>query len=95
MKGSTKQRLHPGMLSTQDHATAHYGSVTGLRVTEDGLYLLSAGGFLFNLRFKHTFFLKSCFKLKSLLFYFFSPLLTDNICYLCSSISVKYEFHTH
>lgn len=38
-----KQRLHPGMLSTQDRATAHYGAVTGLKVTEDGMYLLSAG----------------------------------------------------
>ncbi|CAA3025702.1 DNA excision repair ERCC-8 [Olea europaea subsp. europaea] len=38
-----KQRLHPGMLSTHDRATAHYGVVTGLKVTEDGMYLLSAG----------------------------------------------------
>lgn len=42
-KGSVKQRLHPGMLSSQDRATAHYGAVTGLKVTEDGMYLLSAG----------------------------------------------------
>lgn len=42
-KGSLKQRLHPGMLSTQDRATAHYGIVTGLKTTEDGMYLLSAG----------------------------------------------------
>ncbi|KAK7283250.1 hypothetical protein RIF29_12652 [Crotalaria pallida] len=42
-KGPMKQRLHPGMLSTQDRATAHYGAVTGLKVTEGGLYLLSAG----------------------------------------------------
>ncbi|KAL2346478.1 hypothetical protein Fmac_000478 [Flemingia macrophylla] len=42
-KGPMKQRLHPGMLSTQDRATAHYGAVTGLKVTEDGMYLLSAG----------------------------------------------------
>ncbi|KAG9147150.1 hypothetical protein Leryth_005385 [Lithospermum erythrorhizon] len=41
-KGS-KQRLHPGMLSVQDRATAHYGIVTGLKATEDGMYLLSAG----------------------------------------------------
>ena len=41
-----KQRLHPGMLSTQDRATAHYGAVTGLKVTEDGMYLLSAGLFI-------------------------------------------------
>ncbi|KAL2529550.1 Transducin/WD40 repeat-like superfamily protein [Forsythia ovata] len=38
-----RQRLHPGMLSTHDRATAHYGVVTGLKVTEDGMYLLSAG----------------------------------------------------
>ncbi|XP_008220328.1 PREDICTED: DNA excision repair protein ERCC-8 [Prunus mume] len=43
VKGSLKQRLHPGMLSSQDRATAHYGAVTGLKVTEDGMYLLSAG----------------------------------------------------
>ncbi|KAH9758275.1 WD repeat-containing protein ATCSA-1 [Citrus sinensis] len=42
-KGSVRQRLHPGMLSSQDRATAHYGAVTGLKVTEDGMYLLSAG----------------------------------------------------
>ncbi|QHO30412.1 WD repeat-containing protein ATCSA-1 isoform X1 [Arachis duranensis] len=42
-KGSIKQRLHPGMLSTQDRATAHYGAVTGLKVTDDGMYLLSSG----------------------------------------------------
>ncbi|XP_057430118.1 WD repeat-containing protein ATCSA-1 [Lotus japonicus] len=42
-RGPMKQRLHPGMLSTQDRATAHYGAVTGLKVTEDGMYLLSAG----------------------------------------------------
>lgn len=42
-KGPVRQRLHPGMLSTQDRATAHYGAVTALKVTEDGMYLLSAG----------------------------------------------------
>ncbi|XP_050212417.1 WD repeat-containing protein ATCSA-1 [Mercurialis annua] len=42
-KGPVKQRLHPGMLSSQDRATAHYGAVTGLKLTEDGMYLLSAG----------------------------------------------------
>ena len=42
-KVSVKQRLHPGLLSVQDRATAHYGAVTGLKVTEDGMYLLSAG----------------------------------------------------
>ncbi|CAI9116015.1 OLC1v1017059C1 [Oldenlandia corymbosa var. corymbosa] len=43
VKGSMKQRLHPGMLSTQDRATAHYGAVLGLSATQDGMYLLSAG----------------------------------------------------
>ncbi|CAL5418050.1 unnamed protein product [Camellia sinensis] len=43
VKSSARQRLHPGMLSSQDHATAHYGAVIGLKVTEDGMYLLSAG----------------------------------------------------
>ncbi|CAH1421978.1 unnamed protein product [Lactuca virosa] len=38
-----KQRLHPGLLSSQDRATAHYGAVIGLKATEDGMYLLSAG----------------------------------------------------
>ncbi|KAM7266480.1 hypothetical protein ACFE04_004377 [Oxalis oulophora] len=42
-KGFIKQRLHPGTLSVQDRATAHYGAVTGLKTTEDGMYLLSAG----------------------------------------------------
>lgn len=42
-KGAVRQRLHPGMLSTQDRATAHYGAVTGLKVSEDGMYLVSAG----------------------------------------------------
>ncbi|KAF8023088.1 hypothetical protein BT93_F0550 [Corymbia citriodora subsp. variegata] len=42
-KGPIKQRLHPGMLSGQDRATAHYGAVTGLKVSEDGMYLFSAG----------------------------------------------------
>ncbi|KAK4779370.1 hypothetical protein SAY86_006898 [Trapa natans] len=42
-KTSSKQRLHPGMMSIRDRATAHYGAVTGLRVTEDGMYLLSTG----------------------------------------------------
>lgn len=41
--GYSKQRRHPGMMSSQDHATAHYGAVTGLKATEDGMYLLSAG----------------------------------------------------
>ncbi|XAR48423.1 hypothetical protein NMG60_11031245 [Bertholletia excelsa] len=43
VKNSAKQRLHPGMLSSQDRATAHYGAVIGFKVTEDGMYLLSAG----------------------------------------------------
>ncbi|KAI3785412.1 hypothetical protein L1987_44530 [Smallanthus sonchifolius] len=42
-KGSAKQRLHPGLLTSQDRATAHYGAVLGLKATEDGMYLLSAG----------------------------------------------------
>ncbi|CAH9144910.1 unnamed protein product [Cuscuta epithymum] len=42
-RGSSKQRLHPGMLSSQDRATAHYGVVSSLKVTNDGMYLLSAG----------------------------------------------------
>ena len=42
-KGPARQRLHPRMLSIQDRATAHYGAVPGLKVTEDGMYLLSAG----------------------------------------------------
>ncbi|XP_076906669.1 WD repeat-containing protein ATCSA-1-like isoform X2 [Bidens hawaiensis] len=42
-KGSGKQRLHPGLLTSQDRATAHYGAVLGLKATEDGMYLLSAG----------------------------------------------------
>ncbi|KAI9200459.1 hypothetical protein LWI28_008321 [Acer negundo] len=42
-KASARQRLHPGMLSGQDRATAHYGAVTGLKITDDGMYLLSAG----------------------------------------------------
>lgn len=41
--GLAKQRRHPGMMSSQDHATAHYGAVTSLKTTEDGMYLLSAG----------------------------------------------------
>uniref|UniRef100_A0A7C9CAG4 Uncharacterized protein n=1 Tax=Opuntia streptacantha TaxID=393608 RepID=A0A7C9CAG4_OPUST len=41
-KCSAKQRLHPGMVSSQDRATAHYGAVTGLKTTEDSMYLLSA-----------------------------------------------------
>jgi hypothetical protein len=31
------------MVSTLDKATAHYGSVTALQATDDGLYLFSAG----------------------------------------------------
>ncbi|XP_021759506.1 DNA excision repair protein ERCC-8-like isoform X3 [Chenopodium quinoa] len=41
--GNSKQRRHFGMMSSQNHATAHYGAVTGLKATEDGMYLLSAG----------------------------------------------------
>ena len=54
-KGSLRQRLHPGMLSSLDRATAHYGAVTGLKATEDGMYLLSAGRFcLSNLCTKYS-----------------------------------------
>ncbi|KAK1276566.1 Guanine nucleotide-binding protein subunit beta [Acorus gramineus] len=42
-KGTMVQRIHPGMSSSRSHATAHYGAVTGLRATQDGMYLLSAG----------------------------------------------------
>uniref|UniRef100_A0A1D1YDK5 DNA excision repair protein ERCC-8 n=2 Tax=Anthurium amnicola TaxID=1678845 RepID=A0A1D1YDK5_9ARAE len=42
-KGSDFQRLHPGMSSSRNRATAHYGIVTGLRPTKDGMYLLSTG----------------------------------------------------
>ncbi|KZV31577.1 DNA excision repair protein ERCC-8-like [Dorcoceras hygrometricum] len=40
---TTKQRLHPGMISSHDRATGHYGIVTGIKGTDDGMYLLSAG----------------------------------------------------
>ncbi|KAI4985593.1 hypothetical protein ZWY2020_018223 [Hordeum vulgare] len=35
--------MHPGMSSSQNHKTAHYGAVTGLRTTTDGMHLLSSG----------------------------------------------------
>lgn len=38
-----QQRVHPGMSSSQNHKTAHYGAVTGLRTTTDGMHLLSSG----------------------------------------------------
>ncbi|KAL6616406.1 hypothetical protein ACP70R_038676 [Stipagrostis hirtigluma subsp. patula] len=41
--GQMQQRLHPGLSSSQNRATAHYGAVTGLRTTTDGMYLLSSG----------------------------------------------------
>jgi hypothetical protein len=41
------QRSHPGMASSQNRATAHYGAVNGLRATADGFYLLSSGKFYF------------------------------------------------
>ncbi|XP_010540400.1 PREDICTED: DNA excision repair protein ERCC-8 isoform X2 [Tarenaya hassleriana] len=41
--GRKEKRLHPGMLSSLDRATAHYGVVTSLKATNDGMYLLSAG----------------------------------------------------
>lgn len=43
IKGSAGQRIHPGFVSSQDRSTAHYGAVIGLKMTADGLYLLSAG----------------------------------------------------
>ena len=42
-KGATVQRLHPGMSSSQNRATAHYGAVTGLKATGNGMYLISSG----------------------------------------------------
>lgn len=42
-RGSGTQRQHPGMLSAQNRATAHYGAVTGLQMTNDGFHLFSAG----------------------------------------------------
>lgn len=42
-RGPVVQRLHPGLSSGHNHATAHYGAVTGLRATGDGMYLLSSG----------------------------------------------------
>lgn len=42
-KMSAGKRLHPGLISSQDRSTAHYGAVIGLKMTSDGLYLLSAG----------------------------------------------------
>ncbi|KAK9112015.1 hypothetical protein Scep_019534 [Stephania cephalantha] len=41
-KGYLGHRLHLGMLSSRDRATAHYGAVIGLKVTGDGMHLLSA-----------------------------------------------------
>ncbi|CAA7397069.1 unnamed protein product [Spirodela intermedia] len=43
IKGFDTQRLHPGMSSSRNRSTAHYGAVTGLRATKDGMYLLSTG----------------------------------------------------
>ena len=42
-RGSVVQRVHPGMSSSLNRATAHYGAVIGLKATKDGMYLLSAG----------------------------------------------------
>uniref|UniRef100_A0A0D6R8M7 Anaphase-promoting complex subunit 4 WD40 domain-containing protein n=1 Tax=Araucaria cunninghamii TaxID=56994 RepID=A0A0D6R8M7_ARACU len=46
-KGKAKvpltQKQHRGMLSTQNRAAGHYGAVTGLQMTNDGLHLFSAG----------------------------------------------------
>ncbi|CAO2167111.1 unnamed protein product [Urochloa humidicola] len=38
-----QQRLHPGLSSSQNRATSHYGAVTGVRTTKDGMFLLSSG----------------------------------------------------
>ncbi|KAI5007509.1 hypothetical protein ZWY2020_051605 [Hordeum vulgare] len=43
VRGHTQQKMHPGMSSSQNHKTAHYGAVTGLRTTTDGMHLLSSG----------------------------------------------------
>lgn len=50
-KGYMVQRQHPGMMSSQNRATAHYGAVIGLKVTSDGMYLLSAGQVLYFIQF--------------------------------------------
>lgn len=42
-KESEAQRQHPGLLLTNDRASAHYGEVTALHASDDGLYLFSAG----------------------------------------------------
>ncbi|XP_073000380.1 WD repeat-containing protein ATCSA-1 [Typha latifolia] len=42
-RGHAAQRSHPGMSSSHNRATAHYGAVTGLKATGDGMYLLSSG----------------------------------------------------
>lgn len=42
-RSSVVQRAHPGLLSINNRATAHYGAVTGLKATRDGMYLLSSG----------------------------------------------------
>ncbi|XP_042405936.1 WD repeat-containing protein ATCSA-1 isoform X1 [Zingiber officinale] len=39
----TMHKSHPGTASSYSRATAHFGAVTGLRATRDGLYLLSSG----------------------------------------------------
>jgi len=41
--GHMQQRLHPGLSSSQNRATSHYGAVTGLQTTKHGTYLLSSG----------------------------------------------------
>lgn len=43
VKHTSVQRQHPGMASSDNRATAHYGSVTSLTPTTDGFFLLSAG----------------------------------------------------
>ncbi|CAL9185585.1 unnamed protein product [Musa hybrid cultivar] len=43
LRTPVRQRSHPGMSSSHDRATAHYGAVTGLKASGDGMYLLSSG----------------------------------------------------
>ncbi|RWW84877.1 hypothetical protein BHE74_00006492 [Ensete ventricosum] len=43
LRTPVRQRSHPGMSSSHDRATAHYGAVTGLKASVDGMYLLSSG----------------------------------------------------
>lgn len=42
-KESEAQRQHPGLKLTNDRGPAHYGVITALHTSDDGLYLFSAG----------------------------------------------------